>query len=105
MLDSFEQALNWVSDRDVEWWPFVFMRPQVNERMTSSLVATLAVLYGGMIGAMANLAMALLGHRVGLLLIPVGLMLGFFAVFRLSFAWAWNRRAARLVTVTARARW
>lgn len=97
-MDRFEQFANWLSDRDAEWWPFLFMRPARERRMTTLRVAALAILYGVFAGMFTNAWVALAGKAgdVHVLAFPVGITGAFFVVFRLTFAFAWNRRAARM---------
>jgi hypothetical protein len=97
--DELEDILNTVSDQDAQWWPFVFLRPEREERMNSRRVAALSLLLGTFFGMLANLAVALTAnpvHRPNVLVFPVCTALGFFAIFRATFAYSWNRRAARL---------
>ena len=97
--DELENILNTVSDQDGQWWPFVFLRPEQRERMTSSRVAALSLLLGFFFGMLANVVVALTAnaaHRPHVLVFPLFTALGFFALFRATFAYSWNRRAARL---------
>jgi hypothetical protein len=99
MIDELERALNSVNDTDIEWGPFLFLRPERHERMTSLRVGTLAVLYGVLAGLAVNVVVRLTGEHAAALhpaLFPVLTTLGFFAFFRGTFAASWNRRAARL---------
>jgi len=104
--DEIESILNTVSDQDGQWWPFVFLRPSQDERMTSLRVAALSLLLGLFFGMLANLAVAFTAsapaHRPHVLVFPVCTALGFFAIFRATFAYSWNRRAARLRTRSRR---
>ena len=99
-IGEFEEVVNLFSDMDREWWPFLFLRPAPHERMSSARVLLLATLYGGFVGMLANVMIAL-GAGGGSLRIPVYVFplwttLAFFVVFRTTFAYFWNRRAARL---------
>jgi hypothetical protein len=97
--DELEDILNTVNDHDGQWWPFVFLRPSQNEPMSSLRVATLSLLLGAFFGMLANLAVALTAmpaHRPHVIVFPLCTALGFFALFRVTFALSWNRRAARL---------
>jgi hypothetical protein len=97
--DELEEILNTVNDHDAQWWPFVFLRPEQRERLTSVRVAALSLLLGFFFGMLANVAVALTAsplHRPHLLVFPTCTALGFFAIFRATFAYSWNRRAARL---------
>jgi hypothetical protein len=97
--DGLEQFANYLSDMDREWWPFLFLRPQQHERMGTRRVGALAALYGVLAGVVANVLLALMGHGAGSfnpLLFPLGATLGFFLIYRFTFAYFWNRRAERL---------
>ena len=95
-LDELEDFTNTVNDRDGQWWPFLFLRPPPEQRLTSSRVALLALLYGAFVGALGNLLLLLLGKRLHPLALPVAAVLGCFSLYRFVFAVCWNRRAARL---------
>jgi hypothetical protein len=97
--DEIEGMLNWVNDQDRQWWPFVFLRPEPNERMSSLRVAALSFLHGSFFGMLANVAVALTASpsvRPNGFLFPVVTTFGFFVFFRATFAYSWNRRAERL---------
>jgi Kef-type K+ transport system membrane component KefB len=99
-MDRLEDWANWANDQDMQWWPFGFLRPEPHERMGSRRVLALAVLYGVFAGLAMNLVARLAGGGDGPApwVFPVAGTLGFFLLFRTTFAWSWNRRAARLVT-------
>jgi ABC-type uncharacterized transport system permease subunit len=104
MREKWVDLFNWLSDMDQEWWPFLFMRPERHERMSSFRVVLLAILYGVFAGAAFD-ACAALAHKMinpvyALVIAPVA----FFFVFRFTFAVAWNKRAAKLKNA-ARAAW
>jgi len=104
-MDRFENALNFVSDLDASWWPFVFARPAQLEKMTNQRVLVLAVLYGVFAGMFGNVALALAHeqHRVASVVVfPLFTTIGFFLLYRFTFAAAWNRRAERMVPVPVR---
>jgi hypothetical protein len=99
MIDDVERAVNHVNDTDHEWGPFLFLRPERYERMTSARVAALAVLHGVLAGLVVNVVVRLTGeHAASLnpLLFPMATPLGLFALYRFTFAACWNRRAERI---------
>jgi hypothetical protein len=61
--DELEQMLNWVSDQDRQWWPFVFLRPEPWKRMSSLRVGALSLLLGVFFGILANIAVAFTTNR------------------------------------------
>ena len=98
--DELEQLLNWVNDQDGQWWPFVFLRPPPSEKMGSLRVASLSLLLGVFFGVLANIVLVATTSpsaiRPNPLVFPVFTTVGFFFVYRTTFAFSWNRRAARL---------
>jgi hypothetical protein len=73
--------------------------------MSSLRVAALAALYGVLSGLFVNVVLALSGHATSSFspfLFPVGATLGFFLIYRFTFAYFWNRRAERLSRSGAR---
>jgi H+/Cl- antiporter ClcA len=101
-MDPFENALNFMSDMDATWWPFGFLRPEQHEKMSNLRVLALAVLYGVFAGMLGNVALKLAheAHRVhSVLTFPLWTTLGFFMLYRFTFALAWNRRAERQARV------
>jgi len=97
MFDELERIANHVSDSDQECWPFLFLRPSPEARMSSTRLAVIAALYGIAAGLLVNVALRLTpGHALpSPFVFPTATTLGFFAIFRLTFAASRNRRAAR----------
>jgi hypothetical protein len=105
-FDHVEAMLNWVSDQDLQWWPFLFLRPAQDERLGTRRVAAVSALFGLFFGMLTNVVIVLTNSRAaaGLsvfalpawLTLPIATSVLFFAFFRLTFAASWNRRARRL---------
>ena len=98
---NVEELTNLVSDMDMSWSPFLFLRPAQDERLTSGRVMVLAGLYGAMGGVALDAWLAISARTTGAalpspLLFPLALIAGFFLVYRFTFALAWNVRAERL---------
>ena len=51
---GMEDVANWISDMDRSWWPFGFLRPVPDARISSFRVALIAMLYGVFAGMLAN---------------------------------------------------
>jgi hypothetical protein len=100
MVEVFERFVNYVNDMDSEWGPLLFLRPERDERMTSSRVALLSALYGVLGGCAVDVAVRLTGERadsLNPLFFPAAVTFGFFLVYRFTFALGWNRRAERIL--------
>jgi hypothetical protein len=95
-LDELEEITNTVNDSNGQWWPFVFLRPRPDQRLTTLRVALLALLYGGFVGTLGNLLLLLLGKRMHPAALPVAAIAGCFVLYRFIFALCWNRRATRM---------
>lgn len=97
---ELEGMLNWVSDHDREWWPFLFLRPAPEQRMGSLQVALFSALHGVFWGMLANALVAITSRgdaaQLSVVTLPACTTVAFFVVFRLTFAHCWNRRARRL---------
>ncbi len=99
MIDDLERCVNHVNDMDQEWGPFLFLRPERHKPMTSLRVGQLAALYGVLGGLLVNVVVRVTGEHADTLhplLFPLATTLGFFAIYRFTFAACWNRRAERL---------
>jgi hypothetical protein len=101
-MEEFEAVVNNLSDSDFNWWPFLFLRPEQHEKLGNLRVAALSALYGVFLGMLINIVAALQHTHVHPVLFPALTTAGFFAFFRMSVAWCWNRRAERLVQGSAR---
>lgn len=103
MMDRFANALNVVNDLDSTWWPFaLFLRPEPHEKMSNPRVLAIAVIYGVFAGMFGNVALALAHEQArvsSVLMFPLWTTIGFFLVYRATFATAWNWRAERAVKV------
>jgi hypothetical protein len=103
-VERWEEAMNWITDQELEWWPFGFLKPKVEQRLSTFRVAILAVLYGVPAGLLAVIGAKLLGDHVTpshLVAFPVWTSFAFLVVYRGTFAYFWNRRAARAASVNA----
>lgn len=92
---SLEDVLNAVSDQDWAWWPFLDLRPDTHEPLTTRRVAQMSVCFGPF---MALLLLPLTFGALTVLqsaaVVAVSIV-ATFAIYRATFAVAWNRRAAR----------
>lgn len=88
-------------DRDSNWGPLLFLRPERKRRMSHGRTVAGAVLLGIPLGLLGSILMTLFARLVqqpapGLMYFPVVLTLGYWCVARLTLVRAWNHRAARL---------
>jgi hypothetical protein len=98
-LDELEETANTLSDADHEWWPFVVLRPRPEQPLSSLRVCLLALLYGAPFSLAFLLVDPAVRHhatRTTQLAFVAWVCVAIFAVYRVTFAYFWNRRAERL---------
>ena len=92
---SLEDVLNAVSDQDWAWWPFLDLRPEAHEPLTTRRVAHMSVCFGPLMALMLlPLTFGTLTVLESAAMVLVSIVVTF-AIYRSTFAVAWNRRAAR----------
>lgn len=94
-----EKLMNSLTDKDWGWWPFLFLRPAKGERMTTVRVAKMASYYGGLQGASSYLVFADAAQDFDVaegVIYVLGFIALFFAFYKTTFAYFWNRRVERL---------
>jgi hypothetical protein len=97
----FQDELLQFCDRDSNWGPLLFLRPERKGRMTAARTIFGAVLLGVPLGLLGSILMSLFARLVsqtapGLAYFPLVLTLGYWCVAHFTLARAWNHRAARL---------
>jgi hypothetical protein len=97
-VNPWDEILNRISDSEMAWWPFAFLRPSKRSPMSSRLILIAAVLYGAPAGLLINIVLAASGSPIAQwpFVAPLAFIVALFLFHRLTFARAWNRRAARL---------
>lgn len=103
LLDELERYTNKLNDWDLQWWPFLFLRPARDQRLGTGRVVLLALLYGLFGGLLANVVFALAGQPHEPWAYPLLFTACLFLAYRGIYAFCWNRRAERLQR-TARCR-
>jgi uncharacterized membrane protein len=92
--------MNWLSDMDGGWWPFLHLRPQQRERMDNRCLGRMALHYGVLFGLLVyawDVFVAFMPLSAVWALVCVSISVAFFfVVYKYSFAVFWNRRAKRL---------
>ena len=99
LMEKIVDLANSFTDRDRNWWPILFLRPDQNEKMTNALVGKLALFYGLSGGISLYLLLLFLSRLSGLLelvILSIGFVAGVFIAYRVTFALCWNYRAERL---------
>lgn len=97
-MDKIESFLNDLSDMDMLWWPFLFLRPQKNEFMTNKVLLKVTLYYGFTVAILLGLIQYCRGFEYNDVFIYMVLfILFFFVLFKFSFAYFWNRRAQKLL--------
>jgi hypothetical protein len=88
-------------DRDSNWGPLLFLRPDRKQRMTPARIGTGAVLLGVPLGLLGTILMTLFARLVEqpaptLAYFPLILTVAYWCVAQVTLARAWNQRATRL---------
>lgn len=88
-------------DRDTNWGPLLFLRPERQVRMGLSRTIAGAVLLGLPLGLFGMIVMTLFAQLMAqpapaLVYFPLILTAAYWGVAQVTLARAWNRRAARL---------
>jgi hypothetical protein len=93
---NFGELFNRLSDLDWGWWPFLGLRPSKDTPMSTAYVFRLSAAFGAFYAPTLFLLLALAGAPLALTSIAGAVaasVLGFFGVYRFTFAIAWNQRA------------
>jgi len=98
MLDRIESAINYVSDLNWAWWPFLSLRPGMTERISARLVLLFAVFVTVVAHGIVVLVRVANDQAIFLesdVIIPFTLFV-FVSMWFAVVAFFWNRRAHRL---------
>jgi hypothetical protein len=94
--NPLEGALNALNDSDLQWWPFLHLRPPSHRDLSNRHILKMSLHYGLAIFLLLVFAVGRhLTAALGAELLAVGIG-SFFVIFRSTFAIAWNRRAKRI---------
>jgi len=94
-----EKFMNSLTDMDLGWWPFLFLRPNKTEFMTSKIVAKMSLYYGltyGMLIYMITIPEGEKFNITNMLTFLLLVLISFFIIYRFSFAYFWNLRVEKL---------
>lgn len=106
-MDDLEALANKLTDMDWGWWPFLHLRPPRDQPISTRHVAKMALHFGPPVGVFVAIVRRSLRAPGGSSLLVdavvwvLYLTVSFFVGYRLTFAWCWNRRAARLASQNA----
>jgi hypothetical protein len=99
MIDQIENFMNQLTDMDWGWWPVLFLRPAKDRDIDNVILLKLSMVFGSSIGILFLLTVFLtsgvMTWGIFLFCILLGWLL-FFVVYKITFAYFWNRRAGRL---------
>lgn len=94
-----ENFMNKLTDMDWGWWPFIKLRPNKDQIMTSLHVAKMALYFGGLYGILLYFVFRAQRHGFDithLAIYTTVMVIVFFIFYRFTFAYFWNVRATRL---------
>jgi hypothetical protein len=88
-------------DRDSNWGPLLFLRPERHERISLSRTAIGAMILGVPLGLAATIALTLFANVMGqlgpsLAYFPLVLTLAYGIIGHITLVRSWNNRAARI---------
>ncbi len=94
----------WLSlqDQDIEWWPFQFLKPSPEERLSQRRVALLSVLHTLPITLLFAIVSRLDGEQIDLFAFSAAVCVGAHVVLWGAVAVPWNNRALRLSSQVTR---
>ena len=99
MIDQIEDFMNKLTDMDSGWFPVLSLRPTKDKDIDNVVLVKLSLVFGSAIGVI--LLLLNFTKEVGISLgnVVFSMLAGwviFFVLYKLTFAYFWNRRARRL---------
>lgn len=102
-MRKLENFMNRLTDMESGWWPFLRLRPEMDQLLDNRLLFKLSIYYGPLYGAILSLVVISRISVLSWLTVVAGVLLNialftvlFFAFYKYTFAIFWNRRARRL---------
>jgi ABC-type uncharacterized transport system permease subunit len=99
-MNTLEEFMNRLTDKDSGWWPFSYLKPEKSTPMSNAILIRMSIHYGPFYGALLAILLALTHKRELRLAFFLGnivfMTVSFFILYRCTFAVFWNRRAHRL---------
>lgn len=97
-MNRIGKIMNTLTDMEMMWFPFLFLRPQKNVRMTTLVVLKIALYYGTIGGLILGLILFRRTQEyMSFVYAIIGFIPVFFLGFRFTFAYFWNKRVQALV--------
>jgi hypothetical protein len=99
MVDKIENFMNVLTDMDWGWWPALFLRPQKDKDIDNSILLKMSLVFGSIVGLFYSLIAYLRSSSLTFGVLIFSFLSGwvlFFVVYKVTFAYFWNRRARRL---------
>lgn len=99
-MRKLEDTMNWLTDMDWGWWPIVSLRPPKDRDIDNKVLLRISLVAGTGMGLLVFLTMAAgrtlpVTPQYFIAFIVLGIAV-FFVLYKVTFAYCWNRRAARL---------
>jgi len=100
-MSQLEEVMNRLTDMDGGWWPILFLRPPKNEEISNIILLQMTSFFGPASGLVALLFLLIDNgfHSITFKSVCFCLLfgcLGFFILYKFTFAYFWNCRARRL---------
>ena len=101
-MNKLEDFMNALTDMDWGWWPVVSLRPKKHEDIDNRVLLQISPIFGSVLGLiLLYLREIRHGATFDLVVLFAYLLFGvitFFILYKVTFAYFWNRRAERLRT-------
>ncbi len=99
-MRKLEDTMNWLSDMDWGWWPIVSLRPPKDRDIDNKVLFRISLFAGTVMGLLVYIMLAAKRtapvtpkHVIAFIVLGIAV---FFVLYKVTFAYCWNRRAARL---------
>ena len=99
MMDQIEDFMNKLTDMDSGWFPVLFLRPTKDKDIDNMILLKLSLVFGSAIGVILLSLIFANGAGISLGNTTFSFLAGwviFFVLYKVTFAYFWNRRAQRL---------
>ncbi len=94
-MKNVEEILNSLTDKDWGWWPVIHLRPPKDKDIDNSVLLKLTPVFGSFAAILLTLIDPPITIRSFIFYLVVS-WVGFFLLYKYTFALAWNQRAKRL---------